>query len=658
MAVSVIVPKLASDEAGATLAEWYCHEGEHVAAGQPLCRLERDFVAFDIEAEAEGVLRHAAAVGEVPEPGATLAYLGSAAHEYESAEGYDAPPGVPEPKPEISPPPTFLTEPTPEPAPLTLPSQSAETDAEEEGAGGSWLSSGTEDGDAGFVWPSDDATEDEAQPVAELEIEPTPGPWDAVEDDHDSESHADPSSPPTPDGDRWGLSDEQFVAEETAFWPKDVAVTDAAPEPLDKPESAAVAEVDDELSDDEGSPIPWDQHEEPAAEAAPSPFEPETAPMAFADASSDEPIAADTAVDEPSADDSGLVLDSPFAWEHAEEDDDAEDAPGHPWKWPLAEDEAAAAAEAEASSDEGTVALDTPFAWPAEPEDSAEHAADEADATPAGWEAAEVEPDPIAAEFDAAPSEDHAHVLDAPFAWEHNEDAPALAPHGLFAEDEPIEAATGFTSRPSSEHIAGVSEVAAELPAPVARDEDVEAGFEDDPGEPQPWEIEGLLMAESAAADSGEDDESAAPEVDDAPAPEPLTLRIEIEAFADASPMTSQVYEAIVVAAGEHADAGDCVLRHLAEDPPQLAADQWPVLASYEGAGVFEATSRLHAGRPFTFALGDRRSVPSFHDHGLIARQTMVLSLTYDGSRWSDREALQLLSEVAGLLEPAAAKAA
>ena len=34
--------------------------------------------------------------------------------------------------------------------------------------------------------------------------------------------------------------------------------------------------------------------------------------------------------------------------------------------------------------------------------------------------------------------------------------------------------------------------------------------------------------------------------------------------------------------------------------------DAWPVLSSYEGTGVFEATSQLSGDRLFAFALGER----------------------------------------------------
>lgn len=403
MAVSVIVPKLAADEAGAMLTEWYCQEGEQVVAGQPLCRLERDFVACEVEAEEGGVLSYAVGVGDAPAPGDVLAYLApSADGSVGAAEGQPA---------------TLASS--------EAPRQQAAPEHEPDATAGAWLSSGTRDGEAGLVWPS----EREAEPAPEV------------------------------DGDRWGLTEEQFVAEEIAFWPN----TEAEPE--DAPEAAAV------------------EFEVQATE-----------PAWGADADAEDGAAEDQM--------------SPFAGDDAAEVDDA-----------------------------------SPEAKPA---------------------------------------------------------AIASMPAADLAIEEPAR-------RVAAEATAG-------------------GGAEREPAEPLP--------------------------------PQPITLRIEIEATEDTSRMTNLVFEAIVVAAAEHVDASACVVQDMRAGAAQPASDEWAVLASYEGTGVVEATSRLEAGKPFSFALADRRSAPAFHEHGLSARHTMALALTYDGTWWSDEEGLRLLAEVGESLARPTAEAA
>ena len=532
MAVSVIVPKLAADEAGATLTEWYCQEGEQVVAGQPLCRLERDFVACEVEAEEGGVLSYAVGVGDAPAPGDVLAYLAPSADESARAA---------------------------EDQPATLASSEAsrqgEPEHEPDAAAGAWLSGGTSDGEAGFVWPS----EREAEPTAEA------------------------------GGERWGLTEGQFVARETAFWPN----TEAEPE--DAPEATAVER----------------------------------------EVHATEPAWGSEAADEPGAE---AASEEPFAFKQQDEGDkDEGSGPGDGW----ADDEDGAEPTAEAGgerwglTEEQFVAGETAF-WPnteAEPEDAPEASAVEFEvhATVPAWgseaahepgaEAASEEPFALQQQDEGdkdegsgsgdgwADDEDGAEEDQiSPFAWE---DAGEV-------DDAPPEA------MPAA--IAGMPAADLTIEEP-ARQVDAEAatggGAEHEPAEPLP--------------------------------PQPITLRIEIEAAEDTSPMTNLVFEAIVVAAAAHVDASACVVRDMRVGATQPAADEWAVLASYEGTGVLEATSRLEAGRPFSFALADRRSAPAFHEHGLSARHTMALALTYDGAWWSDEEGLRLLAEVGeGLARPAA----
>ncbi len=69
MSFEVTVPAFGRDGAGGRLAEWYRPDGAQVSTGELLLRLERDFVAIEVEAQGTGVLRHGAGQGEDLEAG-------------------------------------------------------------------------------------------------------------------------------------------------------------------------------------------------------------------------------------------------------------------------------------------------------------------------------------------------------------------------------------------------------------------------------------------------------------------------------------------------------------------------------------------------------------------------------------------------------------
>ncbi len=74
MAVEVTVPRLGLGMKDGIIAEWYRPDGSTVEQGDPVYRLESDFVAFDVEAEGAGVLRHQVESGPA-RPGAIVAYI-------------------------------------------------------------------------------------------------------------------------------------------------------------------------------------------------------------------------------------------------------------------------------------------------------------------------------------------------------------------------------------------------------------------------------------------------------------------------------------------------------------------------------------------------------------------------------------------------------
>lgn len=72
MAVSISVPNLGPEMAGGTVAEWYRPDGATVDHGELVCRLECEFVAVEIEAEAPGLLHHRRPAGSIERPGVVI----------------------------------------------------------------------------------------------------------------------------------------------------------------------------------------------------------------------------------------------------------------------------------------------------------------------------------------------------------------------------------------------------------------------------------------------------------------------------------------------------------------------------------------------------------------------------------------------------------
>ena len=75
MVTTVAIPRLSVNTGSVMLAQWYEHDGASVSIGTPLLRIETDNVAFDIEAEADGVLRQRARSGGTYETGECVAFL-------------------------------------------------------------------------------------------------------------------------------------------------------------------------------------------------------------------------------------------------------------------------------------------------------------------------------------------------------------------------------------------------------------------------------------------------------------------------------------------------------------------------------------------------------------------------------------------------------
>jgi pyruvate dehydrogenase E2 component (dihydrolipoyllysine-residue acetyltransferase) len=73
--MEVVMPKLGLTMEEATLIGWLVADGERVSVGQPICEIETDKATEELEAEADGMLRHAVAVDETVAAGTVIAYI-------------------------------------------------------------------------------------------------------------------------------------------------------------------------------------------------------------------------------------------------------------------------------------------------------------------------------------------------------------------------------------------------------------------------------------------------------------------------------------------------------------------------------------------------------------------------------------------------------
>ena len=85
MGVVVEVPDFGEGMGAGLVAEWYHADGADVSAGQPVCRVECAFVAFEIEATGHGLLRHQKPAGSLEPAGAVLGVIVAAGEVFPEA---------------------------------------------------------------------------------------------------------------------------------------------------------------------------------------------------------------------------------------------------------------------------------------------------------------------------------------------------------------------------------------------------------------------------------------------------------------------------------------------------------------------------------------------------------------------------------------------
>ncbi|MCF6216643.1 MAG: 2-oxoglutarate dehydrogenase complex dihydrolipoyllysine-residue succinyltransferase [Emcibacter sp.] len=98
MAIEIHVPVLGESVTEATVGKWFKAVGDAVAVDEPICELETDKVALEVNATASGALKEIAVQeGDTVEVGALLAIIDETAH------GKTAPTATAEKQPEASP---------------------------------------------------------------------------------------------------------------------------------------------------------------------------------------------------------------------------------------------------------------------------------------------------------------------------------------------------------------------------------------------------------------------------------------------------------------------------------------------------------------------------------------------------------------------------
>ena len=73
--MEVVMPKLGLTMEEGIVSAWVAEDGKQVSAGEVICEIETDKVTEEIVAEANGVLRHAASVGETVAAGEVIGHI-------------------------------------------------------------------------------------------------------------------------------------------------------------------------------------------------------------------------------------------------------------------------------------------------------------------------------------------------------------------------------------------------------------------------------------------------------------------------------------------------------------------------------------------------------------------------------------------------------
>lgn len=76
MVKELILPRLNANDTSVRLVAWLAGDGEKVSRGDPVCAVETTKASAEMEAEADGYLRHAASEGEELDVGALVGWIG------------------------------------------------------------------------------------------------------------------------------------------------------------------------------------------------------------------------------------------------------------------------------------------------------------------------------------------------------------------------------------------------------------------------------------------------------------------------------------------------------------------------------------------------------------------------------------------------------
>lgn len=606
MAVSVLVPRFADDESGGILAAWFCAEGASVAAGELIACLERDHVAYDVEAESDGILYRGLALGERSTAGDMVAFI--------------APPT-----------PGAVAEPddaAPEPIPFPTARQ-PESDHDTGDAAAAWEAAAGES-DRPFAWSTaqdvEPATDDPGSPAADA-VEAMPAPaalepednWDGAEAEGDDAMASAPEMAPAGQpadipaafADRLATEagEEDAAADESAWGlltPEEASATGDLPAEDDEPAVELAMEMEEESAEDaspayhevETSLAPaaggmgFDEVEESYGIEAPRFDLWQSASQGDLVAESATDVGPVDLVEEPG----GTAADAFPAFIRAFEDDESEPEP------------------AEAPED----------AWDAAVAFLDETAGDDDDAL----QAFEGDPETDAEDVDAAGAEDPAGAMTYEWGWPSTGHEPSEVPaaNRLKVDDEDAipEGEDAFADEASVEP----------SPASTAWDEADEEPAEDNaaavPAQVRNLHVEVDLTAATVAfSDAG----------DFARSPEEIVARAVATALSG--------YEGYDEVTGGVAvcDAGADI-----DDDAGMPGTAC-VVTSYAPYGVHAADAPIPPGHGFAFAMGAVRETVAFHGQSLVPVRMVTLSFAYDPAVVRDGEAASLLARVRDLLE-------
>lgn len=624
MSVTVFVPKLADDASGAIVAEWYEGDGAAVCAGQLILRLERDFIAFDVEAEQDGVLHHRAKVGDFFFAGAIIAAI----EETEPALVVEV--AAREPSPETTPAeaPAFAAD-----EDISVPETphfEASSDLDEPAAEIPYFEAPADvDGldDTFADLPCFEDTTDVDQPADDPpHPEPFPFPGvdeagDMFEGTDDQPIWSDASSEDSEDEFEAAEVDDLAVAFEVtpteAVWEAGGEPADAwdeAPETEDAPEP--VAWDQDHETEDVPEPVAWDH--DPDTEETPEPVAlyPE-----------DEPNPAELV--EPSS--SEEAPDGHPMWDDAIEASTESEMAG---TWGSFEEAIAAAGEDDAFVPAATAQEYEP-------------------ASPSSWD------EPAGDDDETSASEPEEFAAPDTYAWMSEDAEDEAGPEPISEVDTPAEEPDSrfqpaFETDEEPELAADATYELFEAPAAEEAFEPL-AEHEAPPAEEFEPEVEPAPAAAIEDPEPAEDVDDDAYKAEPVPAAVVMHMAIDLEVAPDfveaPGAFTATLVTAVELVVGQKWDGYEPTISLVDSESTAEAGPEDVAVYDFASFGIERAEAPLNGDAPVAFAVGKTLEHVSFSSQAIGVLHRASLSMSYDANSLNELEAARLLARVRDVIK-------